>query len=316
METTDKEKVREAVRQRYGKVARAGGVNPGAGQEVSCCGLGETPAETDQTASCCGPVQISTEMSEAASCCGPSHVSIETAQTASCCGPSDFSVEKMSQIMGYSKEDLQSVPEGANMGLGCGNPVALASLKAGETVVDLGSGGGFDCFLAAKEVGETGNVIGVDMTPDMVSKARKNAEKMGTGNVEFRLGEIENLPVADNTADIIMSNCVINLSPDKLSVYRDAFRVLKPGGRLVISDIVATAQLPDEIRSNMALVSSCIGGASTIEETEKLLAEAGFQDIKIAPKDHSREIIREWDPARSEQALDYVVSAYIEAIKA
>jgi arsenite methyltransferase len=299
METIDKEKVREAVRDRYGKVARAGGVDPGASQEVSCC----------------GPVQISTEMSEATSCCGPSDVSTETAQTESCCGPSDFSVEKMSQIMGYSKEDIQSVPEGANMALGCGNPVALASLKSGETVVDLGSGGGFDCFLAAKEVGETGNVIGVDMTPDMVSKARKNAEKIGTGNVEFRLGEIENLPVADNTADIIMSNCVINLSPDKLSVYRDAFRVLRPGGRLAISDIVATAQLPDEIRNNMALVSSCVGGASTIEETEKLLAEAGFQDIKITPKDHSRELIREWDPARSEQALDYVVSAYIEAIK-
>jgi SAM-dependent methyltransferase len=315
METTDKEKIREAVRERYGKVARAGGVNSEARQETACCGPGETSAETDQTASCCGPVQISTEMSEAASCCPPSDVSSETDQAASCCGPSDFSVEKMSQIMGYSKEDIQSVPEGANMGLGCGNPVALASLKSGETVVDLGSGGGFDCFLAAKEVGETGNVIGVDMTSDMVSKARKNAGQLGTNNVEFRLGEIENLPVADNTADIIMSNCVINLSPDKLSVYRDAFRVLKSGGRLAISDIVATAQLPDEIRSNMALVSSCVGGASTIEDTEKLLAEAGFQDIKITPKDNSRELIREWDPARSEQALDYVVSAYIEAIK-
>ena len=315
METTDKEKIREAVRERYGKVARTGGVDPGASQETSCCGPGETSGETDQTASCCGPVQISTEMSETASCCGPSDVSTETDQAASCCGPSDFSVEKMSQIMGYSKDDIQSVPEGANMGLGCGNPVAIASLKSGETVVDLGSGGGFDCFLAAREVGETGNVIGVDMTSDMVSKARKNAGQMGTGNVEFRLGEIENLPVADNTADIIMSNCVINLSPDKLSVYRDAFRVLRPGGRLAISDIVATAQLPDEIRSNMALVSSCIGGASTIEDTEKLLAEAGFQDIKITPKDNSRELIREWDPAKSEQALDYVVSAYIEAIK-
>ncbi len=217
--------------------------------------------------------------------------------------------------MGYSKEDIETVPEGANMGIGCGNPVALASLKPGEVVVDLGSGGGFDCFLSAKEVGETGKVIGVDMTPDMVAKARKNAEKVGTSNVEFRLGEIENLPVADNMADIIMSNCVINLSPDKLRVYRDAYRVLKPGGRLAISDIVATAPLPEKVQKNLALVAACVGGAATIDETEKMLKEAGFQDIKIKPNDKSRELIREWDPSKSENAGDYVVSAYIEAIK-
>jgi len=181
--------------------------------------------------------------------------------------------------------------------------------------VDLGSGGGFDCFLAAREVGESGKVIGVDMTPDMVGKARKNVEKMETSNVEFRLGEIENLPVADNSADIIMSNCVINLSPDKLRVYRDAHRVLRPGGRLAISDIVATAELPREVKENLALVSACLGGAATIEETEKLLREAGFQEINITPKDNSRELIRQWDPGKRESAGDYVVSAYIEAIK-
>jgi ubiquinone/menaquinone biosynthesis C-methylase UbiE len=193
--------------------------------------------------------------------------------------------------------------------------VALASLKPGETVVDLGSGGGFDCFLAAKQVGETGQVIGVDMTPDMVTKARMNAEKIGAKNVEFRLGEIEYLPVADNSADIIMSNCVINLSPDKLSVYRDAFRVLKPGGRLAIADIVATAPLPEEVQKNLALVAACVGGAATIDDTEKMLKEVGFQDIKITAKDESRELIRQWDPNKSNNAGDYVVSAYIEAVK-
>jgi len=221
----------------------------------------------------------------------------------------------MSEFMGYSKGDIESVPEGANMGLGCGNPVAIGSLKAGETVVDLGSGGGFDSFLAAKEVGETGKVIGVDMTPDMISKSRRNAEKIGTKHVEFRLGEIENLPVADNSVDIIMSNCVINLSPEKLSVYREAYRVLKPGGRLAISDIVATAKLPDEVQKNLALVAACVGGAATFDDTVELLKEAGFQKIKIKPNDSSRELIREWDPSKSENAGDYVVSAYIEAVK-
>ena len=283
METGKKEEIREAVREGYGKIARAAGV--------------------------------SSEMSQAVSCCGTSETAAETGQSLSCCGPDGFTVEKMSTLMGYSKEDIMSIPEGANMGLGCGNPVALASLKRGETVVDLGSGGGFDCFLAAREVGENGKVIGVDMTPDMVSKARKNAEKMEPTNVEFRLGEIEHLPIADNSADIIMSNCVINLSPDKLGVYSDAYRVLKPGGRLAISDVLATAPLPDEIRNDLSLVGACIGGAATIEKTEGSLKEAGFQDIKITPKENSRELVQEWDQGKKKNVLDYVVSAYIEATK-
>jgi arsenite methyltransferase len=302
MQTVDKEKIRESVRERYGEIAKAGGV---------------TPATSASAVSCCSTSDIQKQVLPSVSCCGSPEAMPQSAGS-SCCGVEDFSIEKMAAYMGklgYSKEDLNSVPDGANMMLGCGNPVALASMKPGETVIDLGSGGGFDCFLAAKEVGETGQVIGVDMTSDMISKARKNAKKIQTKNVEFRLGEIEHLPVADNTADIIMSNCVINLSPDKKKVYADAYRVLKPGGRLSISDVVATAPLPDEIKNDLALLGACIGGAATIEDTEEMLRSAGFKDIRIIPNHKSREIIRTWDPGKSSNAADYVVSAYIEARK-
>lgn len=285
MDTMAQEKIRQSVRDTYGKIANAGGIERETNEDVSCCG--PSVAAEESTGESCG--------------CG--------------CGAEDISAEDMQVLMGYSKEALASAPDGANMGLGCGNPVALASLKPGETVVDLGSGGGFDCFLSAKAVGETGSVIGVDMTSDMVTKARGNAEKVGTKNVEFRLGEIEHLPIADNTADIIMSNCVINLSPDKLSVYREAYRVLKPGGRLAISDIVATAALPQKIQEDLALVAACVGGAATIDDTEELLREAGFKDIKIKSNDMSRELLDHWDPETSENVGDYIVSAYIEGIK-
>ena len=284
MDRSAKEVIRKAVRARYGKIANAGSTVSGISPGMSCCGESATATAKGSKGSCCG-------------------------------SGSDVSSEQMSALMGYSKQDLASVPEGANMGLGCGNPVALASLQPGETVVDLGSGGGFDCFLAAKQVGATGQVIGVDMTPDMLSKARANAAKIQAENVEFRLGEIEHLPVADNTADIIMSNCVINLSPDKLSVYRDAYRILKPGGRLVISDIVALAPLPEKIQQNLALVSACVGGAATIDATRDMLTEAGFENITITPKDESRKMISEWTSGDSQDAGDYVVSAYIEATK-
>ena len=242
----------------------------------------------------------------AATCCACS--------PSSCCDVGNVpTLEDISIVLGYSREQVSAVPDGSNMGLGCGNPHAIASLKEGETVLDLGSGGGFDCFLAARAVGETGHVIGVDMTPDMISKARANAANAGFTNVEFRMGEIENLPAADNSVDVIISNCVINLSPEKPRVFKEAFRVLKPGGRLAVSDVVATAQLPDEMKKDLDLYAGCIAGASLIDELEHMLREAGFSSVRIRPKDESRAFIREWAPGMSVE--DFVVSATIEAVK-
>ena len=229
------------------------------------------------------------------------------------CDETGSDAKVTSMELGYSNSDINQVPEGANMGLGCGNPRAIASLQSGETVLDLGSGGGFDAFLAVQEVGESGAVIGVDMTPEMVSKARANTEKTGYTNVDFRLGEIENLPVSDSLIDVIISNCVINLSPEKTRVFQESYRVLKPGGRLAISDIVATAELPDKLKGDMAMFTGCMSGASSITEIETMLKDAGFEAIAIKPKDESREFIRNWVP--ESKIEDYVVSATIEAIK-
>jgi len=208
---------------------------------------------------------------QGSSCCGPAK---------SCCGSTDLA-QDISKNIGYSQEDLNAVPEGANLGLGCGNPVALASLKEGEVVLDLGSGAGFDCFLAAKQVGKTGKVIGVDMTAEMLERARENTRKGNFDNVEFRLGEIENLPVGDNQVDIIISNCVINLSPNKERVFKEAFRVLRPGGRLMVSDIVLLKELPEEIKNSVAAYISCIAGATTKKEYLKEIQEAGFKETKV-----------------------------------
>jgi SAM-dependent methyltransferase len=233
----------------------------------------------------------------------------------SCCGVSDDKKINtlISTRLGYSEEDLINVPDGADMGLGCGNPKAIAALQQGEIVVDLGSGGGFDAFLAAQEIGDTGRVIGIDMTPDMLSKARNNAEKGNYTNVEFRLGEIEHLPVADSTVDVIISNCVINLSPNKKQLFKDAFRVLKSGGRLAISDIVASTELPDEIKNDMHLHSACVSGASLISELEAFMNDAGFEKVSIQPKDESKDFIKDWAPGSHVE--DYVLSATIEAVK-
>jgi arsenite methyltransferase len=206
------------------------------------------------------------------SCCAP-------AKSSCCSGPS--LAEQVSRSIGYSDEELESVPDGANLGLGCGNPVALASLSEGDVVLDLGSGAGFDCFLAANKVGASGRVIGVDMTAEMLERARENAARGGYENVEFRLGEIEHLPVADNSIDVIISNCVINLSPDKASVFHEAFRVLKTGGRLMVSDIVLQGELPDVVRESAAAYVGCISGASQKDDYLSMIKEAGFGDIEV-----------------------------------
>ncbi|HEX2956798.1 MAG TPA: arsenite methyltransferase [Chitinispirillaceae bacterium] len=245
----------------------------------------------------------------------------KVATTSGCgCGPTCCSKSSNSNIaadasvaLGYSNEDVQSVPEGANMGLGCGNPQAIASLKAGETVLDLGCGGGFDCFLAAKQVGDKGFVIGVDMTAEMVSKARKNVSETRHTNIDIRLGEIENLPVADSVVDVIISNCVINLSPNKQRVFTEAFRVLKTGGRIAVSDVIASAPIPENVRTDLALHAGCIAGASTREEVIAMLQKAGFSDIRVTPKDASRSFIKDWAPESG--AENYVISADIQAVK-
>jgi arsenite methyltransferase len=271
---TNKEAAREAVRNRYAEIARTGS---------SCC----------SGSSCCGLSSAAEEGDEAYLARKVGHAE--------------------SLKLGYTEDELAAAPEGANLGLGCGNPQAIAAMKPGEVVVDLGAGAGFDCFLAVRAVGPGGRVIGVDMTPEMVSTAREIAKRSGYENVDFRLGEIEHLPVPDETADVVISNCVINLSPDKPAVYGEAFRVLKPGGRLAVSDVVATAELPQEWRDDMRLLSACVSGASTVSEVEELLGAAGFVDIAVQPKDQSREFIQEWEPGRKLE--DYVLSADISATK-
>jgi arsenite methyltransferase len=224
-----------------------------------------------------------------------------------CCGTSGGG----SMAMGYSAEELAAAPEGADLGLGCGNPQAIAALRPGETVLDLGSGAGFDCFLAAKRVGSAGKVIGVDMTSEMVTKARSNARKVEANNVDFRLGEIEHLPVADASVDVILSNCVINLSPDKGAVFREAFRVLKAGGRLAISDVVALKTMPAELAQSVEAMTGCVAGSASVSALENLLRDAGFEDARVVTKPESSAVIGQCMPG----AEGYVASATIEARK-
>lgn len=226
-----------------------------------------------------------------------------------CCGAGAQS----SLRLGYSESDLASLPEGADLGLGCGNPQAIAALRAGDTVIDLGSGAGFDCFLAGKKVGPSGKVIGIDMTPAMVSKARENARKAGVTGVEFRLGEIEHLPVENGCADVILSNCVINLVPDKRAAFSEALRALKPGGRLAIADVVTIAPLPAALQAQVAALTGCISGASSAEDLRALLLEVGFTDVRITVRPESRAFIRDWMPGSGSE--DFIASATIEATR-
>ena len=226
-----------------------------------------------------------------------------------CCGTSETS----STRLGYTEADLAAVPEGADLGLGCGNPQAIAQLRPGERVLDLGSGGGFDAFLAARQVGPTGKVIGVDMTPQMIALAQRNAVKVGLNYVEFRLGDIERLPVDDSSIDVIMSNCVINLAPDKPAVFREAYRVLARGGRLAISDMVAIGDLPQAIAQDPSAYTGCIAGAAPVGELERMIADAGFGDVKVTVKAQSRDLVEDWSPGTG--AASVVASALIEAIK-
>lgn len=238
-------------------------------------------------------------------CCGPK-------PTSGCCG-SASPHDATAQQLGYGQGDTTDVPEGSNLGLGCGNPLGIQSLQPGETVLDLGSGAGFDAFLAARAVGPTGHVIGVDMTPEMLQAARDNLARSGKDNVEFRLGEIEHLPVADTTVDVILSNCVINLSPDKPRVFREAFRVLRPGGRLAISDVVALQPLAPEARADLELHTGCVAGAATIAELQTMLAAAGFTEIRIQPKRELQAVVDGWFPGRGIDGQ--VASATITAHK-
>lgn len=246
--------------------------------------------------------------SSSSCCCGSSSVS--------CCGGPGIEKEISSGI-GYSQEEMDKVPEGSNLGLGCGNPIALASIKEGEIVLDLGSGAGFDCFLAADKVGPEGKVIGVDMTPEMIEKARDNAKRSGYKNVEFRLGEIEDLPVEDSSIDLIISNCVVNLSPDKDKVFKEAFSVLKPGGRIMVSDIVLTEELPDYIKNNTSAYVSCISGAIIKESYLKIIEKAGFKDIKVLDEvNFPLSFISTDNPAVDRTALEKsVLSIKVSAIK-
>ena len=292
MKNLDAFQIRDYVRERYGAIAEQS--DAGIGGE-GCC----LPAEASAKAGGCGDAG-------SGGCCA---ASAPAEKNACCAADADYS-----EALGYSAADVASVPAGADLGLGCGNPLALASIKTGETVLDLGSGAGFDCLLAARQLNGTGRVIGVDMTPPMISKARRNAAQSGFANVEFRLGEIEHLPVADATVDLVISNCVINLSPEKGQVFREAFRVLKPGGRLAISDVVATKPVPLALREKLQAIGACVAGAALISDLQAMLKDAGFARIEIQPRESSRQAIAQW--TEDAGAADFVVSAYLTAYKA
>lgn len=304
--------VREKVRAGYGQIARSGGWSEAQLGAGAC----STAAPAKAASGCCGGTTAAASDSAAKAGGG-------------CCGPATFSPEQLAAAIGYSQSDLAATPESANMGLSCGNPTAIAALRPGEVVIDLGSGGGFDCFVAGPKVGATGRVIGIDMTPDMLSKARKNiasyTKQSGLSNVEFRLGEIENIPVADATADVVISNCVLNLSPDKPRVWKEISRVLKPGGRVAVSDLALLRPLPAAVRADVEALIGCIAGAVLVEETRAQMLAAGLTDIVLTAKPSYIDAMTDWQdplyrkiiealPAGSKPG-DYITSLDIAARK-
>ena len=245
---------------------------------------------------------------DSAGCCSGSGAE------SSCCGEVD--ILSYGKAIGYALEELAQLPEGANLGLGCGNPIAYTEVKPGETILDLGSGGGMDAFIAARLVGENGSVIGVDMTPEMIDLAQKNAAKVGYTQVDFRLGLIEDLPVEDASVDVVISNCVVNLSTDKEKVYQEAYRVLKPGGRIAISDPVRVAEFPDAVKDADDAYAGCIAGAASVDELEGYLKSAGFEQIRIVPKGANESVINGWAEDDLEIKLgQFVMSMLISAVK-
>lgn len=279
------DEIRNAVRERYADVAVKG-----KSSRSKITAASPEPQETAADAGCCPPQQSV----EDAGCCPPQ----QSAETSACC-------DTGSEGFDYTAEQLAAIPAGADLGLGCGNPTALASLEEGEVVLDLGSGGGVDCFIAANRVGKTGRAIGVDMTTEMISRARANAEKGGYANVDFRLGEIEHLPVADSSVDVVISNCVINLSPDKAQVFKEVYRVLKPGGRVMVSDIVLLKELPEDIKQSVVAYTGCVAGASLKKDYLAEIENAGFKDV---------DIVSETSLGRGELA-DLAASANVRAVK-
>ncbi len=280
------EKIKGAVRQTYGDIARQF--------------VGES-GERSTRASCCGPADSAGENSGGVDCCGPAKVAGENSAGTDCCGSSGASAEATGAARFYSADELGDLPDTVtNASLGCGNPLAIAELQQGEVVLDLGSGGGIDCFLAAKKVGPEGKVIGLDMTPDMINLARRNAKKLDARNVDFRYGEMEDMPLPGESVDVVISNCVINLSPDKDAVFGEAFRVLRPGGRLSVSDIVVDGELPAPIRQNLNAWAGCIAGA--LDEADYLdkIRAAGFEDVQVLSRDYADlEETTEWEQVQA-----------------
>jgi arsenite methyltransferase len=288
------EEIKDVVRQAYGDIARQFVETP---TRAGCCGPADASKKSAVQSGCCGPAEVPEKSTNRSSCCGPAEMPEERVARSSCCGSVEENVVATGATRFYAAEELAGLPDTVTeASLGCGNPLAIAGLRPGEVVLDLGSGGGIDCFLAARAVGPEGRVIGLDMTPDMIKLARRNAKKMGVTNVDFRFGEMEEMPLPDESVDVIISNCVINLSPDKDAVFREAHRVLRPGGRLSVSDIVVDGQLPQVIRENLNAWAGCIAGA--LDESDYLgkVRAAGFEQVEVLSREYADlDEATEWD---------------------